>query len=144
MASEIKKAPGKVDVNAKTLVRTAIMCLFMFCFRFIPPFGTVTEYGMAVLGVFLGLIYGWSFIGLMFPTLLGMFGLTMAGYGSIEKVAIDMFSNSSILMMMVGSLCFMVLMQSKAADYIMAKIIGSDIAKKSPMYTVMIIWVRPH
>ena len=134
------KISGKVDVNIKTIVHVAIMCLFMFGFRFLPTFSTVTEYGMAVLGVFLGLIYGWSFVGLMFPTLLGVFGLALTGYGTVEQVAIAMFSNSSILMMMFGSLCFMVLMQSKAADYIMAKIIGSNLAKKSPMYTVVIIF----
>lgn len=133
------KVSGTIDVSIKTIVHVAIMCLFMFCFRFLPTFSTVTEYGMAVLGVFLGLIYGWSFVGLMFPTLLGIFGLALTGYGTVEQVTIAMFSNSSILMMIFGSLCFMVLMQSKAADYIMAKIIGSNLAKKSPMYTVMII-----
>lgn len=137
MSTEIVR--GKINVNTKVIIHTFIMCLLMFCFRFITPFSTVTSYGMAVLGVFLGLIWGWSFVGLMWPSLLGMFGLALTGYGTVESVAIAMFSNSSILMMMVGSLAFMALMQSKAADWLMAKIVGSKIGLKSPMYTIMII-----
>ena len=137
MSAEITK--GKININKKAIMHTLIMCIVMFGFRFVPPFSTVTPYGMAVLGVFLGLIWGWSFIGLMWPSLLGMFGLALAGYGTVEKVALAMFNNSSILMMMIGSLAFMALMQSKAADWIMAKIVGSKLGRKSPMYTVMII-----
>lgn len=75
----------------------------------------------------------------MWPSLLAMFGLALTGYGTVEKVAVAMFSNSSVLMMMIGSLTFMALMQSKAADWLMAKIVGSKLGLKSPMYTVMII-----
>lgn len=130
----------KIDVNVKTLVHAVIMCAIMFGFRYVPAPGTVTEYGMAVAGVFLALVYGWSFIGILWPSLLGLFGLAFAGYGTVEQVALAMMNNSTVFMMLVGSLAFMALMQSKAADYIMAKIIGSSIAQKSPMYTVMIIF----
>ena len=129
----------KIDVNVKVLIHAAIMCAFMFGFKFVPPIGTITPYGMAVLGVFLGLIYGWSFVGLLVPSLIGLFGLSFAGYGTVEKVALAMINNSTVFMMLVGSLAFMALMQSKAADWLMAKIISSPIAKKSPMYAVMII-----
>lgn len=137
MSAEIAKE--KMNVNKKVIVHTFIMCLLMFGFRFVPPFSTVTPYGMGVLGVFLGLIWGWSFVGLMWPSLLGMFGLALAGYGTVEKVALAMFSNTSILMMMIGSLAFMALLQSKAADWMMAKIVGSKLGRKSPLYTIMII-----
>ena len=41
---------------------TAIIC---FGFGLIPPFGGMTEYGMGVLGAFIGAIYGWSTIGMI-------------------------------------------------------------------------------
>ena len=131
---------NKIDINVKAIIHSVIMLIFMFGFRFLPAPGTVTPFGMAVAGVFFGLIYGWSFLGILWPSLMGIFGLALTGYGSVEKVVIDMFSNSTILMMMVGSLVFMALMQSKVADWLMAKIVGSNLAKKSPMATVMIIF----
>lgn len=132
---------SKVDINTKSIIHSVIMLALMFCFRFIPAPGTVTPYGMAVAGVFFGMVYGWSFLGILWPSLAGIFGLAFTGYGSVETVMINMFSNSTVLMMLVSSLIFMVLMQSKAADWLMAKIIGSKIAQKSPMYTVMIIYL---
>ncbi len=132
---------SKIDINTKSIIHSLIMIAFMFGFRFIPAPGTVTPYGMAVAGVFFGMVYGWSFLGILWPSLLGIFGLAFTGYGSVETVMINMFSNSTVLMMLVSSLIFMVLMQSKVADWLMAKIIGSKLAQKSPMYTVMIIYL---
>lgn len=36
----------------------------------LPPFGQITEYGMDILGIFIGLIYGWTFIGFLCPVYL--------------------------------------------------------------------------
>ena len=98
---------NKIDINVKAIIHSVIMLIFMFGFKFLPAPGAVTPFGMAVAGVFFGLIYGWSFLGILWPSLMGIFGLALTGYGSVEKVVIDMFSNSTILMMMVGSLVFM-------------------------------------
>ena len=40
-------------------LNVCIMLALMVLVRFIPPVGSMTESGMAVLGVFLGTIYGW-------------------------------------------------------------------------------------
>lgn len=132
---------SKIDINTKSIIHSVIMLALMFGFRFIPAPGTVTPYGMAVAGVFFGLIYGWSFLGILWPSLLGVFGLAFTGYGSIETVMINMFSNSTVLMMLVATLIFNVLMQSKVADWLMAQIIGSKVAQKSPIYTVIFLYL---
>ncbi len=110
-----------------------ITLVIMLAFRFIPPPGSVTAYGMAVLGVFIGLIYGWTFIGLLIPSLVGAVMLATTGYGSVEKVFIAMFSNSTVLMMLVGVLVFFAIQQSGAGDWLIAKILSSKLAKKSPV-----------
>ena len=40
-------------------IHFSVVFALMFLFRFIPPFGTITPYGMTVIGIFIGLIYGW-------------------------------------------------------------------------------------
>ena len=110
-----------------------VTVIIMIVFRFIPPPGTVTAYGMSILGVFIGLIYGWTFIGLLIPSLLGAVMLATTGYGSVEQVFIAMFSNSTVLMMLVGVLAFLAIQQSGAGDWAVAKILGSKLAKKSPV-----------
>ena len=41
-------------------IKFGIVLLFMFGFQFLPPFGPMTQYGMAVLGILIGAILGWS------------------------------------------------------------------------------------
>ncbi len=52
--------------------------LIMLVFRFVPPFGPVTETGVKVLGVFLGTMYLWTFVDTLWPSLLGVIMLTGA------------------------------------------------------------------
>lgn len=130
----------KVDVNLKTLVHSAIMLILMFGFQLVPPPDGITSYGMAVSGVFFGLVYGWTFLGILWPSLLGVLGLAFTGYGTVEHVALAMFNNSTVLMMLLGTISFAALAQSGAADYVMGKLIGSKLSQKSPLMLVDIIF----
>ena len=49
-----------------------ISVFIMVAFRFLPPFGQMTEPGMQVLGVFVGGLYGWIFVDLLWPSLIGL------------------------------------------------------------------------
>ena len=123
----------KAQKKDRYAIHLFVTLIIMAVFRFIPPPGSVTSYGMAILGVFIGLIYGWTFIGLLIPSLFGAVMLATTGYGSVEQVFIAMFSNSTVLMMLVGVLAFLAIQQSGAGDWLVAKILGSKLAKKSPV-----------
>ena len=47
-----------------------ITAIIIFGFRFLPNFGPVTDDGMVLLGVFIGAVYGWSFINMLWPSIL--------------------------------------------------------------------------
>ena len=44
-----------------------IMLIFMFGFRYLPAPLPVTPVGMHVLGIFIGMLYGWTTIGMAVP-----------------------------------------------------------------------------
>ena len=54
-----------------------IYLVIMFGFWFVPPFGGITELGVKVLGIFFGVLYGWIFIGFIWPSLFAMLALGM-------------------------------------------------------------------
>lgn len=122
----------------KYLLHTIIMVVITFGFRFLPCPGSVTPYGMAVLGVFIGLVYGWTFLGLLGPSLFGAIVMGTTDYGSVQDVFVAMFSNSTVLMMLVGILAFAAIEQTGAGDWLIAKLLNSKIAKKSPIFIVEI------
>ena len=81
-------------------VHSIISLLIMLCFGFLPPLGgDITPYGMKIIGVFLGLLYGWIFIELLWPSLAAMVILAFSGYGSINAVFGEGFSDSTVLML---------------------------------------------
>ena len=47
-----------------------ITAIIIFGFRFLPNFGPVTDEGMVLLGAFIGAVYGWSFINMLWPSIL--------------------------------------------------------------------------
>ena len=66
-------------------VHVLVILAFMFGFQFLPPIGTISPLGMKTLGVFFGVIYGWSTMDMIWPSLLGLFALSLStGTGAIE------------------------------------------------------------
>lgn len=65
--------------NMISYIHVAIMIVLMLCGGFLPTFGQVTPLGMKVFGVFLGLLYGWIFVGILWPSVLGFFTLSLTG-----------------------------------------------------------------
>lgn len=70
------------ETNAKYWINVLIMLFFYFGFGFLPPFGGIPQVGMQVLGVFIGMIWGWMFIDMLWPSLLGMVALGLTSYSS--------------------------------------------------------------
>jgi sodium-dependent dicarboxylate transporter 2/3/5 len=64
----------------KHYINVAIIFFFFFGFGMIPAPGQITQVGMQVLGVFLGMIWGWMFADMLWPSLLGLIVLGMSGY----------------------------------------------------------------
>ncbi len=136
----VTNAPRKLTVSTKNVLHYLIMIALMVIFYFIPSGNVVTPYGMRLLGVFIGLVYGWTFLGLLVPSIIGCFGLAFAGFGSLEAVSLALFGNITVLLMIFGSLAFDSLRQTNASDWMFAKILSSKIAQKNPIYTVTAIF----
>lgn len=79
------------------LIHIGVMFLIMLGTGFLPPVGTITPMGMKVLGVFLGLIYAWMFIGMLWPSFAGLVALGLSGYCSVTQAFNIGFGNSTFL-----------------------------------------------
>lgn len=88
-----------MDVAQKKVhwIHYVIVLAFCFLFRFIPGFAGITPLGMGILGSFIGAIYGWIFIDMLWTSLMallaiglsiGMNQMYAASLGSITIVAL--------------------------------------------------------
>ena len=68
---------GKKD--AMYLVHSLICLAIMFGFGQLPPMEPLTPLGMNLIGIFLGVLYGWIFIDIIWPSIAGLLALTLIG-----------------------------------------------------------------
>ncbi len=80
-------------INRRSYIHVVIMLSLMLGVGFLPPFAQVTPLGMKVLGVFLGLVYGWCFIDLLWTSVLGFFALGLTGFMDTTTAVATAFGN---------------------------------------------------
>ncbi len=71
----------------------------MFSVRLLPPVPPLTEQGMALIGIFLGVLYGWIFIEIIWPSMAGMLPLVLIGGLAPEDMLARSFGSPTVVMM---------------------------------------------
>ena len=87
-----------IDSKSK-LIKWIVVLFFVFGFGFIPPFGSMTEVGMRILGIFIGAVFGWTTLGILEVTF-----VAMIGYGitvGFDTFVASSFGTSMIAMMLI-------------------------------------------
>lgn len=92
-----------MSIFKKKYIHIIIMFLFTFGIGLLPPFGEMTDYGMDVLGVFIGTLYGWIFIDLLWPSLWGFFALSLTGYTTVLGGLMTAFGNATLVLTIVAA-----------------------------------------
>lgn len=86
---------------------------FMFLFPLMKPFGPVTGVGMVVLGSFVGMIYLWSALDSIWPSILGLLLIALSGYvpelqgyAAVKKLFLDAFGNETVVALALSMVLF--------------------------------------
>lgn len=111
--------------SIKPYIHVVIILAFMFLFRYLPPIGTITPLGMWTLGIFIGVIYGWSTMDMIWPSLLGLFALSLLpGNGAIAtfKAAFsDRITVAILFFLLFGELINKVGLSKYIADWCVSR-----------------------
>lgn len=62
------------ETKHANLFHYIVVMAFCLFFRFLPGPAGITPMGMGLLGVFIGAVYGWIFIDMLWPSLMGLLG----------------------------------------------------------------------
>lgn len=123
----------------------AITLALMLLFRFIPPIGTITPYGMAIIGIFLGLIYGWSVDAenLIWTSLLALVCLALTDYGTAGTAIANAFGNESVMLMLLGMFFLGMLQDSHLTEWFSNKILSAKFAEGKPWRLTALLVIVP-
>ncbi len=124
----------RVMVSDRYYLHMVIILCLMFGFRFLPPFGPVTEMGMNILGIFLGCIYAWTIGETIWPSILALLLMGFANGSSPGEIMSGAYGNQTLLMV-VFSLLFCYGISESGVLAIIAKwILNRKFAIKGPWY----------
>ncbi|MBQ5706767.1 MAG: hypothetical protein IIV69_00710 [Peptococcaceae bacterium] len=126
-----------MQTNKMTYVHCAVVFVLAFFFRFLPPIGQVTPYGMGILGTFIAVIYGWSTIGMVWPSFICLtaIGLTI---GPNQMIAAGF--NATILAMIFVFLLMALLEETGATTWLVNTILGSKFTMGKPWLTLFLLF----
>ena len=135
---------AKSDFNTK-YIHFAIVAAFMFLFRFIPPIGTITPYGMAIIGIFIGLIYGWTVDAdnLCWSSIMGLVALGVTDFGNAGKALASAFGNESVLLMLMAMFFVGMLQESQLTEWVSNKLMGAKFTQGKPWVLTAFIVLVP-
>ena len=97
--------------SAKSYLHTAIGILIMLIGFVIAPFGPVTEVGVKCLFIFLGMVYLWSTVNPLWPSMLGLVLLGLSGYAGegaagFKAVMASSIGNDTVILLMLTMVLF--------------------------------------
>jgi hypothetical protein len=72
--------------DIKYYLNSLIVVLLVFGVPHLPAVNPITPYGMQIIGIFLGMLYGWSTVGIVWPSLLGLVALGFTKYTDFSVV----------------------------------------------------------
>jgi len=109
------------EVKRVNIIHYIICAALCLGFRFLPPFMGLTESGMGIMGTFIGAVYGWVLIDLLWPSVMALvgIGLTMG----MQNMMNACFANLSVVAMIVCMLAIGVAMKNGAFTWVAMKLL---------------------
>ncbi|MBQ2777758.1 MAG: SLC13 family permease [Peptococcaceae bacterium] len=92
----------KKQSSVKYYLNIAMVFILMIVIGMLPPFGQITPLGMKVLGIFVGILYGWIFVDLIWPSVFGFFALALTGLITPLSGFQTAFSNATTTMVIMS------------------------------------------
>lgn len=115
------------------IIHCLVGILFMFGFGKLPPLEPVTEVGMQVLGIFIGVVYLWSTVGLVWPSLLALVAFVLSDYGKLKTVISSSFGDSTTMLVLFAMVLFGAIESAGVTQYISRWFLSRKILNGRPI-----------
>lgn len=107
------EASKEKKYDLKYWIHAGIGLAFMLLFPLLGPFEPVTLVGMRIMGIFIGMVYLWSALDSIWPSLLGLLLIALSGllkdvegYAAVKQVMMQAFGSDTMMVLMFGMILF--------------------------------------
>lgn len=89
--------------------------------KYVPPFNPgISEVGMQSLGIFIGVLWGWTFVSMIWPGLLGMVAIGFTGIVTVKESLLSGFG-ADLTMVTLFVFIFAAYMDESGLNFYIAK-----------------------
>ena len=120
-------------------VHILIAFVLMLIFRFIPAPSPMTQLGMQVIGIFVGMMYGWLTSDKIAISILGLVMLGLTEYCTVPEAIGKAFSNNTALLVFFFFMVAGILNEAGVTEVIALKMTNSRLARKNPYLLVLML-----
>lgn len=114
-------------------IHTVIGLLLMFGFGHLSPYEPITPFGMHIIGIFAGLVYMWSSVGLLWPSLLGLVALGLLDGVAMPKLLASSFGSTTVILIFFAMIFLGVIQHYSVQNYISQWFLTRKIINGKPM-----------
>lgn len=134
----MKKTEKKRDLLYLHVLITAAL---MFGFGFLPAPAPITPVGMKMIGIFLGLIYGWTFSSLAWPSLMGAFALTAQQIVTMKEFLPLSFANDTFVFLIFAFIFTAALEETGVCQYLANWCITRKVLNGNPWLLIFALMI---
>lgn len=121
-------------------IHTAIVILLMFGFPHLSTIEPLTPYGMHVVGIFLGCLYGWTMVSVIWPSLLGLLALGFTDFGSMTATFQTAYGGDTYLFVFFILSFAALVSKAGVTNYIAKWVISRKFAKGRPWIVAWLVY----
>ena len=110
-----------MEAKKVNIIHYIICAAFCLLFRFVPPFGGLTEMGVGIVGTFIGAVYGWIMIDMLWPSVLALVGIGLSI--GMNQMMVASFGSLTIVAMIVCMMAIGVAMKNGAFTWLAMKLL---------------------
>lgn len=131
MANDRQSKTEKKRINMR-IIHLLVVALLILGFGHLPTFSTLTPYGMKALGCFLGIIYGWIFVDMLWTALLVFVLVPFTGLITANGLITAGFGNVVVMQVCFILMLFSVMTSTKIPGKITNRLLGLSICQGRP------------
>lgn len=122
-------------------IHIAVTLIIMIGFGFLPAPAPITPYGMRMLGIFIGMVYGWSTVDQIWPSLFGLVMLAVYDYDTMANVLLQGWGSTTVFIIILVLIFSQAISEAGISKWLAIKAINHKIFFGRPwLFTAIIIF----
>jgi len=127
------------NAKMKKYLGIVIMFALYFIVGALPPIGSITPYGMKILGITVALLWGWIVVDMVWPSLFAFVMFHLSGYLPIMDGIVAGIGNQTVLQNLILLAFAATLTQIGVSDFIAGWIISKKVFVGKPMLLIIVL-----